>query len=109
MSKPHQATAPSSAGSRERTRSSAVRTPRAAVAEASRQPQGEPRDPARAGVQRPTSRSTSPGSSEIPRNSAITTAPKIAGTIVIANGAAPGITPRYRPTPSTTSVTMYTP
>ena len=46
------------------------------------------------------------GSIEMPRNTTITTAPKIAGTIVIANGAPPGITPRYRPTPSTTSVIM---
>ena len=36
-------------------------------------------------------------------------APKMAGTIVIANGASPGITPMYRPSPTTTSVTMYTP
>ena len=93
MSNPHQARAPSTLVSRARTRSIAVRTPVAAVADAaaSRKASLATRPPP--WVHGPTRRLTSPGSNEMPRNSTITTAPKMAGTIVIANGAVPGINP----------------
>ena len=57
-------------------------------------------------VQRATSRSKSPGTADIARNSTITLAPKIAGMTVIANGAGPGQIPRYSPKPSITRVAM---
>ncbi len=40
------------------------------------------------------------------RNTAITTAPKIAGITVMANGAGPASSPRYSPSPQITSVPM---
>src|SRR5450755_2761686 len=92
MSKPHQATAPSSDGLRLRTRLIAVRTPLAAAAGAAAAPLA--RRPSRPPCDhRATRRSKSPGSSETARKSAITAAPNMAGTIVIANGADPGKTP----------------
>src|SRR5450755_2839031 len=94
MSKVHQAMAPSRAGSRVRTRLIAVRTPLAAAAGAAAAcAASRPKRPPL--VHRDTSRSKSPGSSDTTRNTAITEAPKIAGTIVIANGAGPGNTPKY--------------
>ena len=85
-------------GSRLRTSASAVRTPcAAALGTAASRRAHAPAAARHRCVLRATSRSKSPGSSDTTRNTAITAAPKIAGTIVIANGADPGQTPEVEP------------
>src|ERR1700727_3335089 len=87
MSNPHHATAPSVLGLRSRSSSIAVRTPVAAVAEAADTRMATRDTRRRPALSDPIIRLTSTGSVEMPRNTEITIAPKIAGTIVIANGA----------------------
>ena len=80
MSNPHHATAPSRYGSRVRTSEIAVRMPRGGRRRRQRERAGEAdRGAPSPSVPRATRRSKSPGSSDTTRNTAITTAPKIAG------------------------------
>ena len=102
MSNPHHATAPSASGSPERTISRAPRTPLPirAGSESSQRRSVAPRPVRREAAS--IWRSTWVGSSASSNARAITSAPKIAGTIVSAKLPPPGSTPTRRPSPKMT-------